>query len=309
MQDSENPVDQANSPNKRSVWDGEADPGAIGPEEVVDDGVHVQMTENRDNIGADPPTGPSQEKPRGVQSIPASVTMKPHAKQQQAANSALSNQASSPSGTGNLGPGKNPGAAEGADSKHAQSSTQEYLPKEDNSHNQNEKYGLHGLAEIVRMSNKDSGMFAFGCDFSGHNTNPTGVSSWKLFSPFVDTQPQSSSFEPENALNSSPKPPPNIIPAIKRMASYSDETLFYVFYTLTRDILQEAAAQELYNRNWRFHKELRLWLSRDATSETAKGVGFERSVFVFFDPGIWSYVKKEWILYYNQLEERGPLST
>lgn len=32
------------------------------------------------------------------------------------------------------------------------------------------------------------------------------------------------------------------------------ETLLYIFYAMPRDSLQWHAAQELYNRNWRFHK-------------------------------------------------------
>jgi hypothetical protein len=32
------------------------------------------------------------------------------------------------------------------------------------------------------------------------------------------------------------------------------ETLFYIFYAMPRDVLQAYAAQELYNRKWRYHK-------------------------------------------------------
>ena len=74
---------------------------------------------------------------------------------------------------------------------------------------------------------------------------------------------------------------------------------------MPRDILQEASAQELYKRNWRFHKEFKLWLTKDKDSEVLqKGSDFERGVYVFFDPSSWTRVKKEWILYFDQLEER-----
>lgn len=206
--------------------------------------------------------------------------------------------------------GSNEGNVHGASAPKAdRSDAQDSTSKESSKLNQNEKYGLHGLAEIVRMSNKDANMFALGCDFAGQNMDPTKCSSWKLFSPFVDVQPQPSIYELGDDLDIPPVPKRGITSTIKQMSLCSNETLFYVFYTLTRDIFQEAAAQELYNRSWRFHKELKLWLSRDASSKSVKGVGFERSNFVFFDPGIWSYVKKEWVLYYSQLEERGPLST
>lgn len=35
-------------------------------------------------------------------------------------------------------------------------------------------------------------------------------------------------------------------PAHQRMRTFSDEILFYVFYSMPKDIAQEAAAQELY---------------------------------------------------------------
>ena len=94
---------------------------------------------------------------------------------------------------------------------------------------------------------------------------------------------------------------------LPKMSLFTDETLFYIFYAFARDAAQEAAAQELYERSWRYHKELKLWLCKDPSSldQSVKGPGCERGVYIFFDPSSWSRVKKEWILYYDQLEERG----
>ena len=36
-----------------------------------------------------------------------------------------------------------------------------------------------------------------------------------------------------------------------------------------------------------------------------RGNGFERGIFIFFDPSTWQKVRKEWIVYYEMLEERG----
>ena len=38
------------------------------------------------------------------------------------------------------------------------------------------------------------------------------------------------------------QPPP---PAASKVANFTDETLFYIFYSAPRDLLQEVAAQEL----------------------------------------------------------------
>jgi len=83
-----------------------------------------------------------------------------------------------------------------------------------------------------------------------------------------------------------------------------DETLFYMFYSMPRDALQDAAAAELYNRQWRYHKELRLWLMKDQTSEQSKTPTFERGSYIFFDPNSWEKVKKDFIVMYDALEER-----
>ncbi|XP_037958965.1 CCR4-NOT transcription complex subunit 2-like [Teleopsis dalmanni] len=40
------------------------------------------------------------------------------------------------------------------------------------------------------------------------------------------------------------------------------ETLFYIFYMYPRDQYQLQSAEELYERQWRFHKVLRVWVRR-----------------------------------------------
>lgn len=56
--------------------------------------------------------------------------------------------------------------------------------------------------------------------------------------------------EPEFHLPScyNVQPPP---PAQSKVANFSDETLFFIFYSTPRDVLQEVAAMELHHRNWR----------------------------------------------------------
>ena len=38
----------------------------------------------------------------------------------------------------------------------------------------------------------------------------------------------------------------NTQPVHSKIASFSDETLFYIFYTMPRDIMQEVVVSELY---------------------------------------------------------------
>ncbi|KAJ1773982.1 transcriptional regulator [Coemansia sp. RSA 1843] len=97
--------------------------------------------------------------------------------------------------------------------------------------------------------------------------------------------------------------------AMTKIPSVTDETLFYIFYTMPRDELQLAAAEELYRRQWRYHKELRLWLTKDPDSQPiARTPRGEQGVFIFFDPGVWQKIKKEFLVLYEMLEDRGALS-
>ncbi|KAJ1906340.1 transcriptional regulator [Coemansia sp. IMI 209127] len=127
-------------------------------------------------------------------------------------------------------------------------------------------------------------------------------------SPWADQSQVYGLIEPDYKLPScynACNPPP----AMTKIQSVTDETLFYIFYTMPRDELQLAAAEELYRRQWRFHKEMRLWLTKDPDSQpTARTPRGEQSVFILFDPGAWQKLKKELLVLYEMLEDRGALS-
>ena len=89
-----------------------------------------------------------------------------------------------------------------------------------------------------------------------------------------------------------------------KIPSFADETLFWIFYTQPRDIMQELAAVELTNRNWRYHKELMMWLTKDVSmgepiqiSETA-----EKGSYVFFNHRTWQRARSEFVLSYDLLD-------
>ncbi|OZJ05844.1 hypothetical protein BZG36_00927 [Bifiguratus adelaidae] len=170
-----------------------------------------------------------------------------------------------------------------------------------------ERYGLLGLLEVIRMTDADLSMLALGSDLTtlGLNLNAAESLSSTFISPWADTQnPSGINIEPEFNLPSCYSVP-NTPNAASKLRGFSDETLLYIFYSLPRDVLQEAVAQELYNRNWRFHKELKLWLTKEEGSEPfAKTQSYERGTYIFFDPNNWEKVKKEYMLMYDSLEER-----
>lgn len=110
-------------------------------------------------------------------------------------------------------------------------------------------------------------------------------------------------IEPEYQLPScyNVQPPP----ASSKIGAFTDETLFFIFYSQPRDAMQEAAAEQLYKRNWRYHKDLHLWLTKDVGSEpTQKTATYERGSYIFFDPNSWEKVQKEFVLVFEHLETR-----
>ena len=91
----------------------------------------------------------------------------------------------------------------------------------------------------------------------------------------------------------------------EKIARYGEDTLFYLFYTFPNDILQIAAASELYNRDWRYHKDEKIWITRaPGMPPIEKTTTYERGTYYFFDPNNWRRVAKEFHLEYDRLENR-----
>lgn len=69
-------------------------------------------------------------------------------------------------------------------------------------------------------------------------------------------------------------------------------TLFYAFYNFPKDILQVLAAQELYNRSWKFHLESSMWfipktaqnLSERLSAESGGSYDYQ---YKYFDHRTW----------------------
>ena len=73
-----------------------------------------------------------------------------------------------------------------------------------------------------------------------------------------------------------------------KLNRYKDDVLFYMFYTNVGDVLQLAAAAELYNRDWRYHRDDRVWITRaPGMSPAEKTSTYERGTYYFFDVNNW----------------------
>jgi len=81
-----------------------------------------------------------------------------------------------------------------------------------------------------------------------------------------------------------------------------------MFYTNVGDVLQLAAAAELYKRDWRYHKEERVWITRaPGMVPSEKRDTYERGTYYFFDVSSWRKVPKDFHLDYDKLEDRPTL--
>ena len=64
--------------------------------------------------------------------------------------------------------------------------------------------------------------------------------------------------------------------------------------------MQEYAARELVARNWRYHKGIQVWLTKDSNVEPVLiNPDVEKGVYIFFDPHNWEKIKKEFVLHYS----------
>lgn len=169
-----------------------------------------------------------------------------------------------------------------------------------------DKFGLKGLVSLLRNEDNDQNNIAKGIDLNmlGLNLsldNKSHTLSKTLSSPWLETS--RSEVEPLFTKPESFTIKPNeLLPIEDRISSLNDLTLFFIFYTKPRDILQELSARELNRRNWRYHKELQVWLTKDTNSEPkAAGIGAEEGTYIFFDPVSWDFVTKTLVLYYNSI--------
>jgi len=95
----------------------------------------------------------------------------------------------------------------------------------------------------------------------------------------------------------------NIAPLESKMTNFNDEALIFMFYSNPGDMQQMMAAQELHNRNWRYHKKLQLWLTKDDMMvPQTLGNGTERGYYIFFDIKQWHRERRELTLVYDDLE-------
>jgi CCR4-NOT transcription complex subunit 2 len=170
-----------------------------------------------------------------------------------------------------------------------------------------ERYGLPGFLVTIDPLHPDYNPLAMGQDLTQIGLDLSRPDSSPLYptfaTPFAD--PTARPIVPEFELPTSYKVN-NVPPLMSKIANFSDDTLFAIFYQFPRDVLQELAAQELFSRDWRFHTQLRQWMQKDTRygPPTHINARQERGYYVFFDAMTWSRNTREFLLHYEHLDQR-----
>ncbi|CAG5128335.1 unnamed protein product [Candidula unifasciata] len=172
-----------------------------------------------------------------------------------------------------------------------------------------DQFGIVGLLSFIRAADQDANMVALapGIDLTtlGLNLN-SPENLYSMFqSPFAETacRPQDIDYHVPAEYLTNMFIREKLAPI--KLNRYNDDLLFYLFYTNGGDVLQLAAAAELYNRDWRYHKEERVWLTRAPNCEVYnKTATSERCTYIFFDATLWRKTTKDFYLEYDKLEER-----
>lgn len=154
-----------------------------------------------------------------------------------------------------------------------------------------EKFGMKGLLGTLNPpsgSPPDVSLLSLGLDLTqlGLNLNSneplhkTFDSPWDGAHKKLDgtSQEEEPSFKLPACYYMSPPPL-----KVSHFSKFQLETLFYIFYNMPRDVLQQLAAVELHSREWRYHKDLKLWFTRAPGTEGA----YDRGAYIYFDIKSW----------------------
>jgi CCR4-NOT transcription complex subunit 2 len=182
-----------------------------------------------------------------------------------------------------------------------------------------DQFGMVGLLTFIRVAETDPNLvtLALGFDLTalGLNLNATDSLYPSFGGPWGEGPVRAEDIEyqvpQEYNISDQMRHGQEFVSSIReklcplKIPRYKDELLFYLFYTYAGDVLQVLSASELYNRDWRYHKEEKIWITRaPGINAIEKGSNFERGTYYFFDPISWRKVAKEFYLEYDKLEDR-----
>lgn len=164
-----------------------------------------------------------------------------------------------------------------------------------------DKWGLKGLRTLMN-NYPDYNALICGIDPStlGVDINSNEPISTQIYSLFDDVPPRPAvpKFRLPDCYNVT-----NVQPIEHKIPSFNEETLMWIFYSSPNDIKQHLAAGELHNRNWRWHKKLQIWLTKDdMLLPQVLSPNHERGYYIIWDTVNWRKERREFTLHYADLE-------
>ncbi|KAI9298939.1 hypothetical protein K502DRAFT_137239 [Neoconidiobolus thromboides FSU 785] len=155
-----------------------------------------------------------------------------------------------------------------------------------------EKYGLPKILDILYNKKEKTEYFlATGIPLESAKLNlndPRPIFN-TLLSPWILEPSTYSGLSkiPDNELPKDFQDNHPMVSPMKHIKRYKDRTLFYIFYTMPRDLMQEGAAHELHSRGWRYHIKRQLWMMRVENNELTSRQNENSDIFEVFHPRNW----------------------
>eukprot|EP00049_Salpingoeca_infusionum_P023544 m.12686 g.12686 ORF g.12686 m.12686 type:complete len:337 (-) comp5855_c0_seq1:179-1189(-) len=155
-------------------------------------------------------------------------------------------------------------------------------------------YGMGGFMALFQSDSPQLKLLSSGVDPNSLNLDFS--SRERLFTTFNSPWEAPQTKTPAYYTVTTAKPLP------QRFDSLSLHSLFYMFYNMPQDSAQLMAAKYLYNKEWRYHRQLKVWLRAAEGSTPAQSRESEQGQYLIFDPTEWKVLRKALVLVYDQLE-------
>ncbi|KFA78887.1 hypothetical protein S40288_05335 [Stachybotrys chartarum IBT 40288] len=170
-----------------------------------------------------------------------------------------------------------------------------------------DKWGIKGLRTLMN-NYPDYHAMVVGMDPAslGIDMASQELLSTQVYSLFEDAPPRptvnAGKFRVPECYNVT-----NVQPIESKIPNFNEETLFWIFYSCPADVKQQLAAEQLHNRNWRWHKKLRIWLTKDEhMTPQILSPSHERGYYIVWDTNNWrkdrGYDQREFTLHYGDLD-------
>nr|XP_027206192.1 regulator of gene activity-like isoform X2 [Dermatophagoides pteronyssinus] len=172
-----------------------------------------------------------------------------------------------------------------------------------------DQYGIAGLMAMLHQTKSNPNLFALTIGYDINSLNMNLENKERIYHTFSGPWNEKP-LKPHEI--DYPVPPEYLIfnsirdkLAQIKLTSYCEDLLFFLFYCLAGENMQAEVGAELYSREWRFHKDEGIWITRkQGNPPLEQSSNYERGSYIYFDTNTWSKNQKEMLIEYDRLD--GP---